>query len=259
MIKNNDKKTSPKQRIFFVLVAIFLLATTFMLYAGMALSDKNRQNSQNAKNDIEGRYAALQEKYQAEVDVVGNKLSEQYFDQFVAYKEKVKAFNAADVVELKTKDYVVGDGEEIDDGTTNTNYSAYYIGWLSDGTVFDSSFDNVDNPTKLKFPLAGMKEMIQGWLEGVSGMHIGGVREITIPSAIGYGEAGSGIIPANAPLKFIVMLIPRTEEPEMSAELQAEYEAILRDYQQQQQQQQLEVQANTEETAEPEETVEKAE
>ena len=218
MIKNDDKKTSPRQRIFFVLIAIFLLATTFMLYAGMVLTNKNNQNKANETNDLMKKYTAWQEKYQAEINAAGKTLSDQYYDTFRPYKDKVKSFNAADVNELVTKDYVIGDGAEIADGTKDYGYSAYYIGWLSDGTIFDSSFDNASDPTRLSYPLEGSGNMIQGWLEGISGMHIGGIRSITIPSVLGYGETDNGVIPANSPLKFIVMLIPLKEEPKYSDE-----------------------------------------
>jgi FKBP-type peptidyl-prolyl cis-trans isomerase len=227
MIKNDEKRTSPKQRIFFVLVAIFLLATTFMLYVGMALTNKSNQSKEQADNEFMEKYYAIQDKYQAEVDAAGKELSNQYFDTFKSYKDKVKAFNSADAVELVTKDYVKGSGDKIEDGTTNYNYSAYYVGWLADGTIFDSSFDNADNPTALKFPLEGSGSMIQGWLEGISGMRIGGVREITIPAVLGYGSTDNGTIPADSPLKFIVMLVPHTPEPEMSPELQAEYNELF--------------------------------
>lgn len=227
MIKNDEKQTSPKQRIFFVAIAIFLLATTFMLYAGMVLTNKNNQSKDQENSDFMEKYQAIQAKYQAEIDAAGKTMSDQYFDSFRAYKDKVKSFNSADVTELVTKDYVKGDGAKIEDGTTDYDYSAYYIGWLSDGTIFDSSFDNVDNPTSLKFPLEGSGSMIQGWLEGISGMHIGGVRELTIPSVLAYGETDNGTIPANSPLKFIVMLVPHTAEPEMSPELQAEYNELF--------------------------------
>ena len=176
MIKNDDKKTTPKQRIFFVLIAVFLLATTFMLYAGMVLTHKSDQQKTSTENDFYEKYTDIQARYQSEVDDAAKVLSSEYFDTFKTYKDKAKAFNAADVTELKTKDYVIGDGEEIVDGTEDYDYSAYYIGWLSDGTVFDSSFNNVDNPTWLKYPLEGSGNMIQGWLEGISGMRIGGIR-----------------------------------------------------------------------------------
>jgi FKBP-type peptidyl-prolyl cis-trans isomerase len=227
MIKNDDKKTTPKQRIFFIIIAVFLLATTFMLYAGMVLTNKSNQNKANETNDLMEKYTAWQEKYQAEVNAAGKSLSDKYYDTFRPYKDKVKSFNAADVNELVTKDYVIGDGAEIANGTTDYGYSAYYIGWLSDGTIFDSSFDNASEPTRLSYPLEGSGNMIQGWLEGISGMRIGGIRSITIPSVLGYGEADNGVIPANSPLKFIVMLIPYTPQPEMSDELQAEYNEIF--------------------------------
>jgi len=227
MIKNSDVKTSPKQRIFFALVAVFLLATTFMLYAGMVLTNNSQQSSANSSNEFMTRYNAWQTKRQAEIDAYGDELSAKYFDTFKPYKDKVKAYNAADVTDIIKKDYVIGDGEEIADGTTDYEYSAYYIGWLSDGTIFDSSFDNIDNPSKLKFPLEGSGQMVQGWLEGISGMRIGGIRAITMPAVLGYGDTDNGVIPAGSALKFVVMLVPKAEEPEMSAELEAEYQEIL--------------------------------
>ena len=58
--------------------------------------------------------------------------------------------------------------------------------------------------------------MIGGWKKGIVGMKIGGVRELTIPSAQAYGEEGSGDdIPANTPLKFVVLAVPSISEPEM--------------------------------------------
>jgi FKBP-type peptidyl-prolyl cis-trans isomerase len=55
--------------------------------------------------------------------------------------------------------------------------------------------------------------VITGWSEGVQGMRIGGVRELTIPASKAYGETGSPSksIAPNTPLKFIVMLIPNDE------------------------------------------------
>jgi FKBP-type peptidyl-prolyl cis-trans isomerase len=50
--------------------------------------------------------------------------------------------------------------------------------------------------------------MIEGWNQGVLGMKIGGVRELTIPAELAYGETGSGKIPANSPIKFVLMTIP---------------------------------------------------
>ena len=65
--------------------------------------------------------------------------------------------------------------------------------------------------------------VIEGWREGIKGMKIGGVRIITIPSEKAYGETGSKdatgkeTIPANTPLKFLVMAVPTPAEISMPA------------------------------------------
>ena len=218
MIKNDDKKTTPKQRILICAIAFFMLAATFMLYMGIVLNYQNQQKKTEANQEKQQRLIALMQERQAEEDAQAKELSAKYFDDFVGYKDRVKSFNAADVTELKKKDLKVGDGETIEDGNTNTDYSAYYIGWLSDGTIFDSSFNNETNPTSLVFPLEGSTEMIQGWLDGISGMKIGGVRELTIPSVLAYADRESGDIPANSPLKFVVMLVPKHVRPDYPEE-----------------------------------------
>jgi hypothetical protein len=76
-----------------------------------------------------------------------------------------------------------------------------YIGWLQDGTIFDSS-DREGGP--IQFPL---NEVIQGWQEGVPGMRVGGTRRLIIPPALAYGSAGRGTIPPNATLTFDIDLI----------------------------------------------------
>ena len=228
MIKNEELRTTPTQRIVIILIAIFLLGSTFALYAGIVLSYKN-QDILNASNEEKSqRFSELYAEYQAKVDEQGRNLSNAYFDTFKGYRQSVKAFNAASVNTLEKKDIVEGTGREIKSTTDSdgnvtswdTDYAAYYIGWLSDETIFDSSYDSNDEPASLKNPLKGSSGMIQGWLEGIEGMKIGGVREITIPSVMGYGESEQGSIPANSPLKFIVMLIDKPAAIEVPDELE---------------------------------------
>ena len=229
MIVNEDRQTTPKQRIIVALIALFLLGSTFALYAGIVLNVKNQENQTALNNQKTNRFQELYAEYQAREDAQGKELSNKYFETFKKYRSDVKAYNAADVNTLTVKDLVVGDGREIkseevegEESTTNwdTDYAAYYIGWLSDETIFDSSLNSTDDPTELKSPLRGTSSMIQGWLEGIEGMKIGGVREITIPSVLGYGSQERGNIPADSPLKFIVMLIEKPEALEVSDELE---------------------------------------
>lgn len=80
----------------------------------------------------------------------------------------------------------------------------HYTGTLEDGTKFDSS---LDRGQPIGFRL-GQGEVIKGWDEGIAGMSIGDKRKLTIPSDLGYGEAGSPpTIPGGATLLFDVELV----------------------------------------------------
>src|SRR5687767_12308055 len=89
-------------------------------------------------------------------------------------------------------DTTCGDGEE---AVTGATVSVHYVGTLENGEKFDSSRDR---GIPFEFPL-GAGQVIAGWDEGVQGMKVGGIRELTIPPDLGYGAAGSPpVIPPNA-------------------------------------------------------------
>jgi FKBP-type peptidyl-prolyl cis-trans isomerase len=82
--------------------------------------------------------------------------------------------------------------------------SVHYTGTLMDGTKFDSSRDR-NQPFEFRL---GAREVIPGWDEGVQGMRVGGVRQLTIPPDMAYGSQGSPPdIPPNAALKFDIELL----------------------------------------------------
>jgi FKBP-type peptidyl-prolyl cis-trans isomerase FkpA len=108
---------------------------------------------------------------------------------------------AASDVEVKIEEIKVGEGTLAEVGK---QVSVHYIGTLTDGTKFDSSLDRNE---PFSFSL-GTGSVIKGWDEGVRGMKVGGKRKLTIPPAMGYGEAGAGgVIPPNATLIFEVELL----------------------------------------------------
>ena len=79
--------------------------------------------------------------------------------------------------------------------------TVHYEGRLTDGTIFDSSFDR-GRPEILK-----PSELIQGWQEALNLMQPGDQWTLFIPPSLGYGELGKGGgIPPNAALIFKVEL-----------------------------------------------------
>src|SRR5512140_891221 len=106
--------------------------------------------------------------------------------------------SAADLV---IEDLRPGTGAEAKVGQT---VSVHYVGTLTNGQKFDSSRDR---GRPFDFPL-GAGKVIQGWDRGVAGMKVGGLRKLTIPPHLGYGERGfAGAIPPNATLIFEVELL----------------------------------------------------
>ena len=81
--------------------------------------------------------------------------------------------------------------------------TAHYTGTLTDGTKFDLS---KDRGRPFSFRLGG-GQVIRGWDEGVVGMREGGVRKLTVPPHMGYGDRAAGKIPANSTLVFEIELI----------------------------------------------------
>ncbi|MDP3954880.1 MAG: FKBP-type peptidyl-prolyl cis-trans isomerase [bacterium] len=102
---------------------------------------------------------------------------------------------------LKVEDLKVGQGEAVKSGD---QISIHYLGTLTNGTKFDSSYDR-GQPFETQI---GVGQVIQGWDLGVVGMRVNGKRKLTIPPELGYGERGAGaVIPPNATLIFEVELI----------------------------------------------------
>ncbi|GJU36410.1 peptidyl-prolyl cis-trans isomerase FKBP15-1-like protein [Tanacetum coccineum] len=80
----------------------------------------------------------------------------------------------------------------------------HYRGKLTDGTVFDSSFERGD---PIEFEL-GSGQVIKGWDQGILGMCVGEKRKLKIPAKLGYGEQGSPpTIPGGATLIFDTELV----------------------------------------------------
>ena len=104
--------------------------------------------------------------------------------------------------DLKLDDLIEGEGDEAKPGA---NVEVHYVGvaW-STRKQFDASWDRGDT---FSFRL-GAGQVIKGWDQGVAGMKVGGLRKLTIPSHLAYGDRGfPGAIPPRATLIFEVELL----------------------------------------------------
>jgi FKBP-type peptidyl-prolyl cis-trans isomerase len=118
---------------------------------------------------------------------------------------KVTAKSTAAPVTLECADLVVGKGKPASPSST---VAVQYTGVLyQNGKQFDSSWTNGGKP--VTFPLTGV---VPGFTQGIGGagkvapMRVGGRRIMILPASLGYGAAGQGTIPPNAPLVFVVDL-----------------------------------------------------
>jgi FKBP-type peptidyl-prolyl cis-trans isomerase FkpA len=106
---------------------------------------------------------------------------------------------------LTKTDTLVGTGA---DAVAPKNVKVYYTGYLystsatgNKGRQFDSQTTGTGFPFKL-----GEGKVIAGFDQGVTGMKVGGKRTVLIPSALGYGAAGTTGIPPNSGLVFDIEL-----------------------------------------------------
>lgn len=202
--------TTKGQRIGIWVIIIFMIVGTIGSFAIIALANQNDAADTAKIQVIEEQYKKDYEAYQEKLTAQATEMSSKYFDTFNSFSDRVSEFNADEVKELSKEDLLIGDGAEI---TSESTFHAYYLGWTPDGKIFDGSIQ--DGALKSAFEVTP-GGVIEGWSEGTVGMKTGGVRLLTIPSDKAYGESGSGeSIPANTPLKFIVMVVESPEQLEM--------------------------------------------
>lgn len=175
--------TPRSQRVGIWIIAIVLTIGTLGSFLVMALSVQNQAIDQVAQQKA-------YDDYQKEA-LKAN-------EGFGGYTSRV--FDATKVTALKVETLKAGTGAVI---KSSDSINSSYFGWLSDGTIFDSSKKNGSDDKPITFPLTGV---IKGWTSGLTGLKVGSIVRLTIPSSQAYGSSGQGPIPANSPLEFIVQI-----------------------------------------------------
>jgi peptidylprolyl isomerase len=117
-------------------------------------------------------------------------------------KPEIEFFDPEPPTDLVVTDITAGDGPEATSGST---VEVHYVGVAhSTGEEFDASY-NRGQP--LSFRL-GVGQVISGWDQGVTGMKVGGRRQLVIPPHLGYGDRGAGgVIGPGETLIFVVDLL----------------------------------------------------
>jgi peptidylprolyl isomerase len=117
-------------------------------------------------------------------------------------KPEIEFFDPEPPTDLVVTDITEGDGAEATSGST---VEVHYVGVThSTGEEFDASY-NRGQP--LSFRL-GIGQVISGWDQGVTGMKVGGRRQLVIPPHLGYGDRGAGgVIGPGETLIFVVDLL----------------------------------------------------
>jgi len=92
--------------------------------------------------------------------------------------------------------YTIAAAGSGDKPTTCSGVTVNYTGKLTNGTTFDDG-------TNVSFYLS---QLIIGWQEGIPLIAPGGTITLYLPPSLAYGSSGSGSIPPNANLIFIIDL-----------------------------------------------------
>lgn len=208
-MEEKELKTSPKQRIVIILIAIIMLGSMIASYAAIVLNGGGSGSTSDSAISEE-QIAEYEQAYTEKMAEFAERTQSDY-DKFMEYKSEIKAYNETSANEngVQKKELKVGSGDEVK--TDGSNYLAYYVGWCADETVFDSSFDNDEDPTGFAKILDPEVGMIEGWYQGVEGMKIGGIRRITVPGELAYGDSMEICGGMNKPLRFLVMAVEKSD------------------------------------------------
>jgi FKBP-type peptidyl-prolyl cis-trans isomerase FklB len=168
----------------------------------MAVEDiKSETGSRLSQEVVQETIATMQQQTQEKQKLMQKVQSEQNVLQGQAYLTENAKKDGVMVTEsgLRYKEVTAGEGPM---PTAEQTVVVHYKGTLTDGTVFDSSYERGE---PAEFPVTGV---IQGWVEALQLMNVGDKFELVIPSELAYGTRGSGqTIGPDSTLLFDVELI----------------------------------------------------
>jgi len=186
-------------------------------YANKAEDDKKQAA-------IEAEARAKQAQQEAEAKKIYDEKYAPVKAEKVKYFAAVRATATKSETGLESKITQTGSGKKPVEGS---NIYIHYAGYLEDGSLFDSSMEEVakaygkfdqsradqNGYQPFPFPYGKKDGLIPGFLEGISNLSFGDKAILFIPSKLGYGERGAGnVIPGNANIIFEVELFESLPE-----------------------------------------------
>lgn len=97
--------------------------------------------------------------------------------------------------------YIINEPGSVEKPTIDDKVTVDYLGYYTDGELFDSSFEK---GTPL---VANLTQLIVGWRKGLTYFGRGGRGMLMIPSELGYGSNPPGSVREDAVLIFEIVMI----------------------------------------------------
>jgi FKBP-type peptidyl-prolyl cis-trans isomerase len=195
--KYYESKTPAWQRWMIWIIAIAMAGGTILTYVVILIANDNTEA--NPTQIAYNKYLEDQEKkQQAELDKAAEAQA-----KYVAfnddYQDKIGAYEAGTVTELRVETLKEGDGAVVKGEDT---ISANYTGWDASGQIFDTTRKTAEaEATPISFSLQGV---ITGWTQGLTGKKVGGIYLLEIPTELAYGADAAAQGRPAGPLKFLV-------------------------------------------------------
>lgn len=213
-MQEKELKTSVGQRVAIGIIAFFMLGSIIASYAAIMVANNSSSSESQTQKLSDERMNYYTDNYASKLAKFKETTAAD-FATFAPYLSEVKAYNEAtanEAVTVQIRDLLPGTGRTL--GADSDDYLAYYVGWCADESVFESSLDTLSPASATGFATmldpSLIKEMygsklIEGWYMGMNGAKIGGIREISIPSALAYKDQKELCGGYNKPIKYLIM------------------------------------------------------
>lgn len=181
------------QRVTSFLLALFLLGTSI----GAVLLVIKQSNDEAELSNSLANSTINNEQSLEETCAVSDEFKSQ---QSTAPTDIPKVDTA--VTELQTTELREGTGDTVQ---LNDCITVNYRLFLSDGTPVAGN-DTFTSGSPIAFELV-QEGLIDGWIQGIPGMKVGGMRRLVVPASLGYGDQERSGIPAGSTLIFDVEVL----------------------------------------------------